>query len=136
MTLARDPNGNPKELQVGPNGGLLVNGSQAIIVPVQIALNASLTGAIDLGTGRLAAIISPAAFDGAFYSFQASHDGAAWADLYDRDGEYAIPAAMSRATLVPLADFLGLRWLKIRSGKTGAPVVQAALRTLNLVVVS
>lgn len=115
---------------------VVVQNAQNIVLQAQIALNGSLTGVIDLGRARLARIVMPAAWDAANLTFDVSYDGAAFAPLYDASGtEYTVVAAAARSILVPLADFIGVRWLKIRSGPVAGPVVQTAARTFNLALV-
>lgn len=102
-------------------------------VDITIANGASLSTALDLGEGRVAFLVMPAAWTAADISFQVSADGAAFVDLFKPDGtEYTLTVAASRAILLPLADFLGIRHIKIRSGKTGAAVNQAADRAMKL----
>lgn len=104
---------------------------------VTIANGASLSGAIDLENFRLGRIIIPAAWTAANLTFQTSPDDGTYSDLYDAAGyEYTIVVGgASRAIIVPLADFIGIRFLKIRSGTAGVAVNQAADRVLTLVVV-
>lgn len=101
--------------------------------PVTIANGASLSSAIDLNEGRAALLIMPAAWTAADISFQVSADGVTFVDLFKTDGtEYTLTVAASRGILLPLSDFLGIRHMKIRSGKTGAAVNQLANRALSL----
>ena len=101
-----------------------------------IANGASLSGAVTMTGGRLARITMPAAWTAASLTFQASSDGATYGDLYDKDGvEYTVSAAASREIIIPLVDFLGVAYLKVRSGTSGTPVNQGAARTLKLVLV-
>lgn len=111
---------------------------QTNTLTVTIAGGASLSGAIDLATQRLAGIAMPAAWTAANLTFQASTDGETFNDLYDwLGGEYTVQVGgPARHLQLPLADFLGLRHLRIRSGTAAAPVNQAASRTLTLVLVS
>jgi hypothetical protein len=130
--------GGPKRLLrvalAGPNGEQI--GGQVSTLAVVIASGTSLSGAIDLGMARLARIDMPSGWDAASLTFQASPDGQTCNNLYDSLGvEYAVAAAASRAIIVPLVDFMGIRWLKIRSGTSGAPVNQTADRTLTLTLV-
>jgi hypothetical protein len=113
-----------------------VQGSQVVVQATSIAAGASITAAIDLGTARLARIAMPAAWDAADLTFRTSFDGVAFADLYDIYGsEYTVKAAASRSIIVPLSDFVGVRYLEIRSGKSSLAVNQTALRALTLVLV-
>ena len=104
-----------------------------------IANATALSAAVDLGAQRLHRIVLPAAWTAGAISFQSSFDGSSWADLYDANGEVTLAAAVvaaSRAIVVDAAAFLGIRYLKVRSGTTAAPVNQAAQRDLTLVTVA
>lgn len=108
----------------------------AAVVDAAIASGQSLSGAIDLGAGRLARIVFPAALTGTQVTFQTSYDGTNYANLYDETGtEVAYTVAASREVRVPLTDWLGIRWLKIRTGTSGSPSAQGADRALKLVTV-
>lgn len=103
--------------------------------PAAIAINASLSDAVDLGAMRLQRINMPAAWDAAGLTFQASVDGAAFLDLHDKGGEVSVPAAAGRSIVVDQAAFRGVRYLRVRSGTAAAPVAQLAARALTLVTV-
>lgn len=107
-------------------------------VKVATILNAaSLSDAIDLGFYRLARIEMPGAWTAADFTVQVSSDGSNFSNLYDATGaEYTIRAAASRAILVSLADFLGVRFIRLRSGTSAAAVPQGADRAINLVLVA
>jgi hypothetical protein len=99
---------------------------------------ANLSEALDLGEegGRLAGVLIPAGWTAADLTFQGSIDGTTFGNMYDKDGnEYTVKAAASRFVLLPIADFLGLRYLKIRSGTSGAPVTQNGIDILSLRVI-
>jgi len=113
-----------------------VDGPQVSTFPVTIANGGSLSPAIDLALGRLTRIIMPAAWDTANLTFQTSMDGVTWNNFYDSYGtEYTVTAAAARSILIPLADFIGVQFIKIRSGTNASPVNQTADRALTLVVV-
>lgn len=100
-----------------------------------IADGQSLSGAIDLKAQRLHQIMLPAGFASADLTFQVSVDETNWMDLFDADGEYKIPAAAvaaSRSILVDVPTFFGIRYLKIRSGTSGAPSAVSGDKTLTL----
>lgn len=100
-----------------------------------IANGESLSGAVDCGNKRLAGIHMPADWTAADLTFQGSSDGTTFNNLYDKDGvEYTVDAADDRYIIVPLADFIGIRHLKIRSGTSGSAVAQGASRALTLVL--
>jgi hypothetical protein len=73
----------------------------------------------------------PAAWTAANLTFQVSHDGTNFFNLYDKDGtEYTVTADASRAIILPLSDWVGIEHLKIRSGTAAAAVNQGAERTI------
>jgi hypothetical protein len=82
----------------------------------------------------------PAAWTAAGLTFQASLDGINYFNVFD-DGttagtfvETTWTAAASQYQIVAApAKWVGVRWLKIRSGTSGVPVNQAAERTLTIV---
>ncbi len=103
-----------------------------------IATGQSLSAAIDLGLQRLHRIRMPAAWSAAAVSFQDSDDGVTYGDTFGETAEYAITSAQAAAGRTILVDqelFYGIRFLKVRSGVTAAPVAQAADRTLTLITV-
>lgn len=102
-------------------------------VTATIANNESLSGAVNLGDTKGATIFMPAAWTAASLTFQVSHDGTNWFNLYDKDGtEYTVQADASRAIVLPLADWFGVEHLKIRSGTAAAAVNQGAERILTI----
>lgn len=112
----------------------VVESMQASVLGTTIASGGSLSGALDLGNQRLSRIAMPAAWDAASLTFQTSPDGVTYNNLYDSSGnEYTVTAAASRAILVNYIDFVGIRYLKIRSGTSAVPVNQTADRALSLV---
>jgi hypothetical protein len=101
-----------------------------------IASGQSLSAAIDLGTYQLARIAFPAAWTAADLTFQVSADGTTYNNLYTAAGtEYTVEADASRDVILTRQDFEAIRYLKIRSGTSGAAVNQAAERTLTLTLV-
>lgn len=100
-----------------------------------IASGASLSAAIDLGGATLSGIVVPASWTTANLTFQVSLDGTTWYDLYADGAEVSVAATAGKMHRVSIGDWLGWRHVKIRSGTTGAPVNQAADRTLTLATV-
>jgi hypothetical protein len=103
------------------------------------------TGATGLQTGQVdldglfpLGIQMPSAWTAASITFQGSHDGVTFYDLYDDGGnEHSVSAAASRFIGFEAAAADALRaplQIKLRSGTTGTPVNQAASRTLYLIV--
>jgi hypothetical protein len=115
-------------------------------VTATIASSASLSGAVDLQqassgllqAGVLVGIELPASWTTANLTFQGSHDGVDYADVYDEFGIEltTVVGALSAARRVVLdpARFAGLRYIKVRSGTTGTPVSQGAARDIGLIV--
>ena len=94
-----------------------------------------LSGAIDLQDARAARLMMPATWVAAALTFQTSMDGVNYSNLYDVNGEYTISTAVvaaSREIILPLQDFIGIRFLKIRSGTSGTPVDQTANRSIGI----
>jgi hypothetical protein len=102
---------------------------------VTIAASASLSGAARLPNGHvLVGIVMPAAWTAANLTFQASEDGAAYANLYDENGnEVTVTAAAARYIRLAPADWCAAPFLKVRSGAAASAVNQAAARTLTLI---
>ena len=108
--------------------------AQALCDPedVIIANGASLSAAINLNGRVLTAIYMPAAWTAASLSFRASQDGVTFYDLFPLGVEYVSAAAASIFIPLDNNNFLGVKWLKVRSGTAASPVNQGAARTLTL----
>lgn len=103
---------------------------------VTIAESASLSEGLDLIDRTLARIVMPAAWTAADITFQSSADGITYNDMYDQFGsEYTVTADASQDIGLNLADFIGVRFIKVRSGTSGSAVTQDAARTITLVSV-
>lgn len=102
-----------------------------------IANGTSLSGAIDLGAATLFGVQIPSSWTAASLTFQASTDGVTYSNLYDSVGtEIVASVAASQFVVMSIpAQWIGIRFLKIRSGTSGAPVNQGADRTLQIVSV-
>ena len=94
----------------------------------------SLSGAVDLGGRKLVAIVMPDTWDAAGLTFQASPDGVTYFNVYDDGVERQLTVAASYYSALNIADWIGIRWFKIRSGTAASAVNQAAERTLTLVI--
>lgn len=117
--------------------GVQLIGSPVVSKVVTIPNGGSLSAAINLGA-NLAVIYMPDAWTPAVMTFMISADeGVTWHDFRDEnDNEYTMTVRAGAAHKVPqLADWLGNRWVKFRSGTSAAPVNQAADRTLTLQLV-
>lgn len=98
-----------------------------------IAINQSLSAAIDLKGRSLVGIMMPSAWTTAQLSFQVSLDGSTYVNLYNTQGdEFISEASTSRFIAMSQFEFLPVRYVKIRSGTSAVPVNQAAARSLVL----
>lgn len=111
-------------------------------VTATIANGASLSD-IQKVDGKLVGLIIPAAWTAAAITFSASQDGSAFADLWETSTGTAvertiasanIPTAASRFLSLSLSDWIGINFLKVRSGISGAAVNQGAARSIILVL--
>jgi phosphoglycerol transferase MdoB-like AlkP superfamily enzyme len=103
-------------------------------ITATILSGASLSAAVFLGSGALARIDMPAAWTAATLTFQLSPDGVTYRNLYDASGvEYEVQASAAYSIAMPVADFQGAQYLKVRSGTAGVPVNQGADRLLTLI---
>ena len=100
-----------------------------------IASSASLSGAVQARGLVLTAIAMPDGWDAASITFQSSSDsGTTWVDLYDETGEVEVSTTgADRVIALNQTPFLGLEYLKVRSGTTGTPVNQTAERAITLI---
>lgn len=126
--------------QIDPNlGAEYVTSPQVSYKNVPIPAGASgISGDVDLGPYRLGGIAIPSSWITATsITFQASADGTNWYNLFDEVGtEISIGVAASRLARLSLADWLSLRWLRLRSGTSGAPVNQTNSPVLTLILVA
>jgi len=100
---------------------------------VVIANGASLSSGYSLQGRILTGIYMPSAWTAAGLTFQASYDNATWFNVYDTSGELAITtAAASLYLAMDGTKFLGISFIRVRSGTAGTPVAQGAARTLVL----
>ena len=112
-------------------------GNTLVPVAATIAESGSLSTEVDLGAGRiLCGIDMPADWTAANLTFQASYNtGGTFDNLYDQYGnEKNITAAEDRyIALDDPAFWLGVRYLKVRSGTAASAVNQGAARTIQLI---
>lgn len=117
-----------------PSDPVEVMGSLGANASTSIGNGQSLSSPIDLQGKRLSHIMIPSAWTTGNITFQVSTDGKTYGDYYDASGtEYtATVGGASRTILLPFADFIGVQFVKLRSGTTGTPVNQAAERIIGL----
>lgn len=101
-----------------------------------IAEGESLSSSVNLGAGyTLVAISMPAAWTAAPLTFQASRYGSTFINLFDADGvEVQVAADANRYIVLDPALWVGVWYLKLRSGTSSVPVAQAAARSPILIV--
>lgn len=101
-----------------------------------IANGASLSDIVDLGPeARLKAVQMPAAWTAAGMTFQVSNDGTNFFDLFSSAAEVAFTVVANQMiglTYDQNSFFERFRYIKVRSGTTGAPVAQGAQRLVVL----
>ena len=100
-----------------------------------IANGASLSNAQRLPPGHvLVGLIMPAAWTAAGITMQGSVDGVTYGNLYIAAGsEHALVVAAATTVILDPTLYLGVPFLKLRSGTAGTPVNQAAARTITLI---
>ena len=104
-----------------------------------IALNASLSGEVDLEGYLLAGIIMPAGWDAANITFTVcATSGGTFVPLYDDAGNEITVTVGGTSRGIGMDLLAGAlapwRFIKLRSGTVGTSVAQTAARTLTLVL--
>lgn len=107
-------------------------------VTATIAQNATLSGAVDLGTMKDMGLIMPGVWTAAHITFQVCDTlGGTYAELVDATGtevNIAVSAGVAYSLATSTQRLLApWRFIKIQSGATGATVAQTAAR--NIVIV-
>lgn len=99
-------------------------------IQAEIAQDANLSAAVELGGHSVERIIMPAAWDAADLTFQVSDDGGTtFQNLYwDWGAEMVVDAAQGLTIeLSPFIKLSNIDQLKVRSGTSGVPVAQTAV---------
>lgn len=140
--------GVAKVVKVDEEGKLIVGGGSSgdnpirvITEPVNpssaistIANASSLSGLIDLAGKTLLGIHMSAVWTTANLTFQVSEDGVTYDNLYDRFGNEVV-YTVAGARYIPLlpSEWIGIRFVKVRSGTSAIPVAQGAARNIVLI---
>ncbi len=104
-------------------------------VSATIGADSALSDAVDVRGTTLVGLVMPADWTSADVTLQASVDGVSYADVYEASGvEVRLLADANRFIRLEPAAFAGMRYVKLRSGVSGAPVNQASARSLMFVV--
>jgi hypothetical protein len=121
---------------------LLKTSIDALVTPTvttaTIANNASLSAAVDIGLMRSIGIIMPATWTTADLTFSVCDTlGGTYSNLYDAAGtEVDIPVAQAKAYTLSAAMtrlIAPWRYIKVRSGTSGAAVNQGGQRIITIV---
>lgn len=107
------------------------------IVPVTIANGASLSDVVTIDPRTVVVGIEmPGAWTAAQLTFQVSTDGVTFKNLFNNAGSELTTtgAAVNLVLHLDWTQFVGIRYLRVRSGTSGTPVNQLADRVLNLIL--
>lgn len=100
---------------------------------VTIAINQSLSSAVDLEGAVIDGVLMPAAWTAATISFEGSMDNVTFHEIGDGTSEVSLVAAGGWIIVIPPGKLHGAgRYLKVRSGTSTVPVNQTTARTLTL----
>lgn len=119
-------------------GNLLAVAPPPTSSSVMITSGQSLSSALQVD-GKLAGILLPTGWTAAAVTFMGSSDDTAYYPIYDGGVERTIDiaaAAAGRLILLPLSDWLGVKFVKIRSGTSALAVTQADARTVTVLKVA
>ena len=135
--MGRGLDGESKTLVCDNDGNLFTVAAPPAEFSALIANGTSLSNAIDVGGRTLSIIALPAAWTAAALTFEASFDGVNYFTLLDQTGtEVNLTVDANYFLHLTLASWLGIRFLKVRSGTAGSPVNQGADRIINLMAVA
>lgn len=135
MALAEFMSG-AQRLVVSLTSPLPVGSGDPSLFTATIPNGAAVSQGVDLANHRLHHIVLPAGWSAAAVGFDVSHDGVSFAPLFNAAGEYSLSTASGgRAVMLDLPTFIGVRFVRIRSGVLATPVNQAAARDIALVTV-
>ena len=97
---------------------------------------ASLSDVVYLHGEVLVGIRMPATWDAANLTFQVSMDDVTYLNAYSQAGaEHVVTVAAAAIHIwVDPTDFAGYRWIRVRSGTAGTPVVQDTGQDARLIV--
>lgn len=123
--------------------------AQIAVLSCEIPANEALSGAVDIGAMNLVAIEMPEAFSGSTLTFQSKAEVSEhninnaslieqdWDNVYDDAGnEVTVTVAANRVVVIGTATKAAigaLRFLRIRSGTSGAPFAQNPTRIIRLI---
>jgi hypothetical protein len=130
----QDSQGNELFTATTPAKVELVTTIQVTPVSATITNGTNLSASIDLAGKALVGIYMSAAWTAASMTFQGSLDGVTFFDIYDSTGsERLVQPVAGKHMALSAADWIGVRYIKLRSGTSATPVAQGADRVLTLV---
>lgn len=96
-----------------------------VVINATIPAGEALSSAIDCGNGTLVWLGMPDDWTEADVTFQVSHDGTTFRDLYNGRGGEVDLVVKPRATIVLPPDMMrSVTWINFRSGTAQNPVLQ------------
>ena len=107
-----------------------------VIQSATIAINTSVSDALDMDKNSLLGFIMPSAWTTAGITIEVSTDNSNWfpaRDAYGSTVGYIASPVVSNAYAVDVQSLLPWRYIRFRSGTTDSPVVQTAARTIPIV---
>lgn len=113
--------------------------NQLDTVSVTLTSGGTLSAAVNINGLAVVGVIAASGWTTAAISFDASVDGSNYYPLYTDGGEVTIPSShvgtdQARLFALDPAFWVGVNYLKVRSGTKGSEVGQGAERGLTLVV--
>ena len=113
-----------------------VSSADRVIQNATIAINTSVSDALDMDKNSLLGFIMPSAWTTAGITIEVSTDNSNWfpaRDAYGSTVGYIASPVVSNAYAVDVQSLLPWRYIRFRSGTTNSPVVQTAARTIPIV---
>lgn len=113
-----------------------VSSADRVVQNATIAINTSVSGALDMDKNSLLGFIMPSAWTTAGITIEVSTDNSNWFPALDAYGStvgYIASPVVSNAYAVDVQSLLPWRYIRFRSGTTASPVVQTAARTIPIV---
>lgn len=104
------------------------------VVSFAIGSGASLSDANRVAGNASVEIVMPAAWTAADITFQTSDDGITYQDLYRAGAEVSVAVDTAQNVRLDPGDYIGINYIKLRSGTSGTPVNQGAARTIKVVL--
>jgi hypothetical protein len=103
------------------------------VMTATIANGASLSNSLDMQYQPVRRIVMPSAWTAASLTFQVSHDGTTFYNLYDTSGEVTLSTTAANRAIGLTVTVTGWRYVKVRSGTADTPVNQAAERVFTVI---